>query len=73
MALYRDTSDELVIVYPGQPGVFSFNLSSLDMFDRANALHPGSLSSDMIDPTIYPVIIGAYAGESRVAPTHNIT
>lgn len=54
-------SDELVVGYPRQPTVMAFNLSTMG-FDLANALHPGALSADSVDPTLYPVIIGVYPG-----------
>ena len=61
-----DSANNLVVNYPEQSSrVIALNLEFLDMFDRANALHPGASQSDGVDPTVYPVIIGIYPGENN--------
>lgn len=58
--LFRNSSNQLVTNYPGQSDVRAINLGLLN-FDAGNALHPGSNSSDSVDPTLYPVLIGVFA------------
>ena len=59
----NDRNNLIVYYPPDQTGVRALNLFALeDELDGVEALHPGSRTSDGVDPTMYPVLIGVYEG-----------